>query len=401
MVTEKLHLNDSLLLEFEARVTLITSFEKRPSMILDKTAFYGESGGQLADRGWLTIAGKRLEVVDVQFDDVGNHHHLVAGDMVGVGAGEQVSGQVDHQRRRDMMSQHTGQHLLSAVFFEQLQAETVSARLGSQIGTLDLDIAHITPEQIQAVAQRANELVMEDRQVRPLYPDQDELKAMNLRKNPGARKQVRIMEIEGFDLMPCGGTHCTRTGQIGPIHITGVERVRENLRVNFHCGRRTIDHHLKAVAMLDELGTLLGCGAAGVAENLVKLQKDLRERNQQLGQARSAWSALLVDDLHQKHPPQTEFTPIVVVREQEDLNLLRSIAGALVKRPDVVAAVAGRDPKSGDWRLIVQVGADANFNAGNWFKTTGRDLGGRGGGRPDRAEGRFPGHLDPTDFVFS
>ncbi len=395
METEKLHLNDSFSLDFEARAVAAASWNGQPAALLDRSAFYAEAGGQLGDAGTLSIGGQVFRVTDTQYDDAKRHCHLLDRPLPEELVGAHAAGQVDFERRRDMMSQHTGQHLLSATFHKTLGAKTVSSRLGSTVSTLDLAIDPLTESQLTEVVDLANNLVLEDRAVRPLYPSDEALARMDLRRAPKVKERVRVLEIEGYDFTPCGGTHCARTGQIGPIHVIGRERYKGGARVTFLAGRRVLAHHRRQDATLAQLGEGLGCGAAGVPEAVVALQNELRERNQQLGETRLALMKTLCAELHRRHPPRADGpTPIVAVREQDDLASLRALAAALAKRADTVALVAGRDPKSGDWRVVLQRGEAADFNAGSWFRERGAALGGRGGGRPEKAEGRFPAAVD-------
>lgn len=395
MGTEKLYLDDSLLLDFEATVVATGDYEGRPSILLDRSAFYGEAGGQLGDRGRLTIGDRCFAVEDCRYDKENALHHLVDGPVTAIHAGASATGKVAFDHRRDMMSQHTGQHLLSAVFAKLPGAKTVSSRLGAQYATLDLKVSDLSESQLQRVSDRANDLVLEDRPVRPLYPSGSELAAMPLRRTVKVRENIRVLEIEGFDFTPCGGTHCSSTGRIGPIFILNHTRYKGMTRVTFLAGKRALEHHRHQNQRLNGLGEQLGCGAAGVEELVIRIQADLRECHQQLGQARAALMQGLTERLHRENPPAGgAFTPILVIREREDLASLRLLATTLARRPDVVALVIGKDPKSGDWRATLERGERADFHAGSWFKTRASRWGARGGGRPERAEGGFPAATD-------
>jgi alanyl-tRNA synthetase len=395
-MTEKLYLNDSLVLEFQACFLTLDKYRGRPSLLLDRTAFYPEAGGQLADEGHLIAADDRITIEDAQIDEQGRIHHLFTGVPPTWPSGTSLQGQVAFERRRDMMSQHSGQHLLSAVCKQTLDAATVSSRLGSSDCTLDLDREDLSETELATLAETVNDLILENRPMRIHYPDDQELTAMNLRRTPKVDRAIRVIEIEGYDLTPCGGTHCTATGQIGAFHILGKERTKGNVRLHFICGKRVLQYLRTQEQTLSDLGNQLGCGAPGVPEAITKITKQLTDCRQQLGQTRSIATHLLAQQYHQQNPATGTPTPILVIREQDDQDLRRALAAALAQRPDVVAAVASRDPKSGDWQLSIECGETADFHAGNWFRKTAPTHGGRGGGRPQRAEGRFPGTLDLT-----
>jgi len=391
------HLDDPLNLEFRARLVAVDRFAERPSLILDRSAFYGESGGQLGDRGILVIDGCDIPVEDCQFDADGRLHHLAEKVPDNIAAGAEVMATIAFDRRRDMMSQHTGQHLLSAALYRLTGAETVSSRLGSRNATIDTDRL-LSSEQLNEVEDHVNRIVLENRPVRPHYPDDAALAAMNLRRPPKVSEGIRVLEIEDYDFTPCGGTHCRATGEIGPIHITGTERYKGGTRLHFLCGQRVLEHLREREAVLEDLGQKLGCGAAGVTESIEALQKEQTLTARALGDVRAERNALLADALHRTHPV-SERTPIVLIREGDDLKSLRSLASALARRDDVIALVAGRDEKGRDWRVILERGAAVTFDAGAWFRTRGSELGGRGGGRPNKAEGRFPADLDPDKLA--
>jgi len=399
-MTEKLYLEDSLNLEFEATVVRQSDYQGTPSLLLDRSAFYGEAGGQCGDRGVLHCTDQCLQVVDCQYDKSGALHHLLAQQPGDLAAGLSLHGEVDLSFRRDMMSQHSGQHLLSAALYAELGAETVSSRLGKTTSTVDIDTSP-DPKAIDGVVDRVNDLILEDRPIRVLFPDADQLAGLGLRRMPKVTENIRILEVDGFDRTPCGGTHCISTGCIGPVYVTGLERYKGGTRIHFVAGKRCLAFLADRDRQIHELGEQLACGAAGVSESLAAMQRELKQRNEELGRARTMLNELLCDQLHQDHPPTGTQTPIVIVRPEDDLKSLRSLASALVRREDVVALVVGRDPKSGDWRVVLERSANGAFDANGWFRTVGAELGGRGGGRPNRAEGRFPADLDPSRLTIA
>lgn len=400
-MTEKLYWNDPFALSFEATLLAIASHGGAPSLVLDRTLFYPEGGGQLADRGALELGGRVLAVKEVQIDDDGTVHHLVEGPLEDLVVGGTVSGRVDRDRRRDFMSQHTGQHVLSRALIEAAQAETVSSRLGEVGATIDTPLASLDDSVLARAEDLVNDLVLEDVVVRTHYPTPEELAAMPLRRAPKVATGIRIIEVEGFDFTPCGGTHVTRTGQIGPVRITGVERYKGGTRVSFLAGRRALSDARGKDAILRDLAKAFTCGAAEVPAAIGKLRADLKARTDGFATARGELVQLLAESILAAHPVDPLGTRIFVSREGDDLPTLRALAGALARRPDVIAFVASRDP-SGDVLLVVERGsapASSTFDCGAWFKKAAASVGGRGGGRPDRAEGRLPKTADLATLV--
>jgi alanyl-tRNA synthetase len=227
--------------------------------------------------------------------------------------------------------------------------------------------------------------------VRQLFPTAEELPKLPLRRPPKVDRGIRVIDIEGFDMSPCGGTHCTRTGQIGAVRVVGLEKYKGGWRITFHAGRRALDDARRKEAVLAELARDFTCGLLDVGQSVGKLRADLKARTDALAATRGELVDLLADRILTAHPPGAGVQRIVVLREHDDLGMLRTLAGRLASREDVVAFCAAPDDKSaGDWSIVVQRGARTDFDCGAWLKAAAAASGGRGGGRPERAEGRLP-----------
>jgi alanyl-tRNA synthetase len=399
-VTEKLYWNDPFALDFDATLLSLTSHRGATSLVLDRTRFYPEGGGQLGDRGTLCVAGREIAVRDVQIDDDGTVHHLVEGsfDELVLDRPLEVTGRVERDRRRDFMAQHSAQHMLSRALIEVARAETVSCRLGEVNATIDTSLASLNDAALAKAEDMVNDLILDDVPVRTHFPTPEELAAMPLRRAPKVSTGIRIVEVEGFDFTPCGGTHVTRTGQIGPLRIAGTERYKGGTRVTFLAGRRALADARGKDALVADLAKTFTCGAAEIPAAIRKLRADLEAKTAAFAAARGELVQLLADKILTEHPAEPAGTRIFVAREEADLPTLRTLAGALARRPDVIAFVASRDP-SGDLLLVVERGSAAAFDCGAWFKATTSRVGGRGGGRPDRAEGRLPAGIDLATVV--
>lgn len=395
MQTEKLYWADPFAATFEATVARVASYGGAPSIVLDRSLFYPEGGGQLGDRGRLLVGERAYVVRDAQIDDEGVIHHVLESMPAAPLEGAAIRGEIDRARRRDHMSQHTAQHVLSRALIESARADTVSARLGAESCTIDVDAAGLAEAAVARAEDLVNDLVMSDVAVRSLFPTPEELAALPLRKAPKVVTGVRVIEIEGFDHTPCGGTHVTRTGQIGPVKVTGLERHKGGTRVSFAAGRRALDDARSKEAILRELSRAFTCGPHDVPGAVAKLRADLKSRTDAFAVARGELVQLLAERVLAAHAPVAGGTRILLVREGDDLPTLRALASALARRSDVIAFVASRDRDSGDWMIVVERGASVDaFDAGAWLKSTAAAHGGRGGGRPDRAEGRLGGAVD-------
>jgi len=385
MATEKLYWATPFAVTFEATARR-GELAGKPSLVLERTLFYPESGGQLADVGTLVVGGGELRVIDVQVDDDGFIHHFVEGELA---AGPAV-GTIDPARRRDHMAQHTAQHALSRALVDVARAETVSSRLGASSCTIDVEGA-LDERSLARAEDLVNAIVTSDVGVRQMFPTAEELPKLALRRAPKVAQGVRVIDIDGFDMSPCGGTHCTRTGQIGAVRVVGLERYKGGWRVTFHAARRALDDARKKEAVLGELARDFTCGVLDVGQAVSKLRSDLKARTDAMATMRGELVELLAERILAAHPPTGAVQKIVVLRDHDDLAMLRALAGRLTAREDVVAFCASADDKNGaDLSIVVQRGSKADFDCGAWLKAAAAANGGRGGGRPERAEGRLP-----------
>ena len=238
MSTHRLYYDDAYLQNFDARVLSCSptgpvqgASGPQPAweVLLDQTAFYPSSGGQPNDLGLLGEAA----VLDVR-EEADGIVHVVDRELEKGG----VKGCVNWPRRFDHMQQHTGQHLLSAMFQERFGLPTVSFHLGGEICTIDLHGGEPSRDQLIGAQRAANKVIFEDRPIGVRYGTREQLAGLGVRKEVEREGLLRAIEIEGADLQPCGGTHVKSTGQIGMILVRGCNKVRQDWRVEFVCGRR-------------------------------------------------------------------------------------------------------------------------------------------------------------------
>ncbi len=385
MPTRRLYHHDATQRQFDAHVVALAEHDGKPAIVLDETAFYPEAGGQLGDRG--TLGG--IEVVDTQETDSGDIVHVLA--TAGPVPGARIAGALDWDRRRQHMAQHTGQHLLSGALLDRASAATVSARLGESALTIDVARDRIPEAELAAAEDLANDLVDDDLAVRAWFPDPGELAALKLRRDPKVSADIRVVAIGEFDYSPCGGTHCTRTSQLGAIRIIGAERYKGMTRVTFTAARRGRaslfghDHVLRA------LGTQFSCAPADVPAAIDKLKRDSDGLRTDLtalrGQLANAIIATLIGTGTGTGPG-----PVIAVIPG-DAELLRSIGAKLVG--------AGRDallcaPDETGATVVLFRAAGSTLDCGRLWKQLAAQLGGRGGGKADRAEGRLAAQV--TDW---
>ncbi len=375
--TELLYHHDSLMLAFRGTVVAHGRYAGAPSVILDRTAFYPEAGGQMADRGQLG----GVAIADVQIDDAGIVHHLVAGALPEIGA--TVEGTIDRERRRAHMALHTGQHMLSRGLLDEAGGETVSSRLGESSCTIDIDVPTVDERALARAEDLVNSVIDDDVVVRAYFPTADELPTLPLRRPPKVEDHIRVVAIGDFDVSPCGGTHTSRSAQVGLVKITNVERYKGKIRVTFVSGRRAraeLGAHSDA---LRGLGRELTCGPGDVPTALAKLRRELQDAREALGQARVRLLQRTADELLATgHARVTAILPDV---DAEGLRILAKRITAVPGRAVVLAAV-GADAI----HVLAARAPGADLDCGAIIKQLAAAHGGRGGGSPDRAEGKLP-----------
>lgn len=375
-MTRRLYHDDAYTRRFDAQVVALTTHDARPAVVLDHTAFYPEAGGQLGDRGTLGAA----TVVDTQEQDDGTIVHLIEGPAPALHA--TVTGELDWARRRQHMAQHTAQHLLSGALLDRAQAPTVSARLGESALTIDVARDRIPEAELAAAEQLANDLVDDDVAIRAWFPDPGELAALKLRRDPKVTADIRVVAIGDFDYSPCGGTHCARSSQLAEVRITGAERYKGMTRVTFTTGRRGRAELFAHDAVLRGLARQFSCGPAEVPLAIDKAKRDAEAHVGELTQLRSRLATMVLDQLTAALPAGAP----VVAALPADPELLRSVAAKLTG--------AGRDAllcatdETGTTAVLMRA-AGSRLDCGALFKQLTARHGGRGGGRPERAEGRL------------
>jgi alanyl-tRNA synthetase len=292
MATHRLYYDDSFLRNFTARVLscspaepMPTEFGPRPTweVLLDRTAFYPSSGGQPNDLGKLGDA----QVLDVR-DEGEDIAHIVDQEL----SGGPVDGCLEWGRRFDHMQQHTGQHLLSAMFHERFGLPTVSFHLGSELCTIDLHGPEPSPDVLQGVQRFANAVIFEDRPVNVRYGTADQLAQRGVRKEVEREGILRAIEIEAADLQPCGGTHVKSTGQIGMMLIRRCTKIRQDWRVEFACGARADRLATNDFRLLRTVGERLSCSPE---EALPAVEKIITERDASYKSLRTTLQQLAVD----------------------------------------------------------------------------------------------------------
>jgi alanyl-tRNA synthetase len=370
-VTERLYYTDAYLAAFDAAVTGRADDGRR--IYLDRTAFYPTSGGQPFDTG--RLGG--VAVVDV-VDEGDRIAHLLAGPL----AGDRVEGALDWPRRFDHMQQHTGQHLLSAVIEERFGCATVGVHFGRDGSSVDLAAPAFTHEQVVEAEARANEAVTENRAVRVTFEDAES--AAGLRKPSGRQGTLRIVTIEGLDRSACGGTHVRATGEIGPIAIRKVERVKQLVRLEFLCGSRAVRRARADADLLARLAAHHSAAAEELPALLEAERAELRAAAATRRELEDAVAGYRARELYAAAAPDARGRRVAVVREAHvPVERLRAVGQAFTGLPDAVFIGIASEPPA----VLLAAADGAAMDAGALLRATLERHGGRGGGNARLAQG--------------
>ncbi|MBI4511278.1 MAG: alanyl-tRNA editing protein [Deltaproteobacteria bacterium] len=388
--TPRLYHEDSFLHAFDARVVAHSSWNGAPSVILDRTAFYPESGGQMADKG--ALAG--IPVTDVQEDEAGAIHHVLSGPLPPAGA--HVRGEIERRRRLLHMALHTGQHMLSRALLDVARGETVSSRLGETACTIDLGVEKIDERALARAEELCNSIIEDDLEIRAFFPTELELKSLALRREPKVSENVRVVAIGDFDVSPCGGTHCGRTAQVGLLRVTSLERYKGKIRVTFAAGRRAFEELTAHSDVLQALGREFTCGPTDVPSAVDKLRRELTLAREALGHARAELAESSAEELWAK-AQATDSTRVVAVFEDVDVPFLRAVAKRITARERSVVLLAATTSEG--VKVLCGRGPGSAFDCGAFVMQAALRTGGRGGGKPEGAEGRLPVGVDFAKLV--
>ena len=376
---------DSYALEFAAELVATQTLDGRPTVLLDPGYFYPTSGGQPHDTGELRRGDETARVIDVvERESDGAILHVLDRPL----PPGPVAAIIDRDRRLDHMRHHTGQHILSQAFIRVAEAETVGFHMSQQSITIDLDRSDLSAAEIDRAEGLANEVIWADGPVSVRFVTLDEAAALPLRKTPPGRDgRLRLVDIEGFDLTACGGTHVTRTGEVGLLKITRTERRGAMTRVEFLCAGRALADYRAKQDVVRQLGELLTTGAAELPAIVAKLQEENKALRVDLRRQGDALLALEAEQLLAAAEPLGTARLVTRVFAGRSPDELRRLATVLAEAGGVVALLGLAGERS---QLVFARSADAPGDMGALLKPALATLGGRGGGSPTLAQGGGP-----------
>lgn len=365
--TEKLYFENAYLKEFSARVIGREIREGQQLVILDRTAFYPESGGQPHDLGSLN----GVKVIRVEEED-GVIFHFLDGEL----AKDEVQGQIDWPRRFDHMQQHTGQHILSEAFYQLVKGETLSFHLGQEESSVEIGLESIKDETLFQVEQLANEMVFSDLEIKTYFLPEEKIPEIPLRKPPKKTGLIRIVEVNGFDYSACGGTHCKRSGQVGLIKIIRQEKIRGHIRFSFICGFRALTGFEHRRQWLQAAARLLTGEEkevpAGVSRTLAEL-RNLKKKQKKMEESLAIFEAKEMLAGNQSKIISGLFQD----KSQDEIKFL---ALQLVHRAEVVAVLAGLTADS--FQLVIAAADSLKTDVRQVVPVLQAEIKLKGGGSP-------------------
>lgn len=378
---ERLFYDNPDLFEFEANTVEIKERDKRFYLVLDKTAFYPEGGGQPSDRGFID----GIAVLDVLEEGETIYHVLPSKPK-----NKLVKCHVDRERRFDLMQQHTGQHLLSAVFYSLYEGETSSFHLGEDYVSIDISLTEITRDMLYQVESVTNEYIYKNLKIKSYIIDGDEIPRLPLRKLPSVSENIRIVEIDNFDYSPCCGTHVSTTGQIGIIKIVKIEKYKGVTRVYFKCGKRAFKDYSQKHDIVSNISASLSTPETELAPRVEVLLTEVKSSNKSLKELKEKLLAYetreLLSTLKSKLLCQA-FND----KSFEDLPMIVRLGNEAGSYIYILTSLP-------DKKLLFAHSGEFNLSCGKIFKEHLGSFNGRGGGSDKQAQAGFNDVKDLLEF---
>lgn len=381
-MTNRLYYDDSYTTTFKAKIVERFQYRDNLGIILDQTYFYPTSGGQPHDIG--TINDLPVTNVMVRPED-----NVVAHIIKGEIWSDDVTGQIDWAQRFDHMQQHTGQHILSQAFLRAAEAETVSFHLSGEYATIDISNSGLNPAHIEKAELIANQIIWENRTITARMVDKAAIGSLALRKIPEVDDdQLRIIEIENFDLTACGGTHVSNTGEVGLIKIVRLERNKDDLRIEFLCGRRALRDYRQKNRIVNQLANALTTGYADIEASVIRLRDEAKQSRKLLKQQLAHSLSIEAEHLLKNGTKKGDTIIVSELFSGRDTAELRMLANQISQQPKTIVLFGAVDPST---QLIFSRAEDAPGDMNQLIKTALQVLGSAtGGGTSKFAQGGGP-----------
>lgn len=374
-MTKKLYYDSAYLNEWSTTISGTVEREDGIYVTLAETAFYPHGGGQPCDTGYIG----ELPVLDVVLED-----NEVLHKVAQLPAHTEVNCRLDWNRRFDHMQQHSGQHLLSAVFRDLYQAMTLSFHLGSDYATIDIGLPELSAAQMAEAEQEVNRQIHLNRSIVSYFVTAEEMARLPLVKLPKVTEDIRIVEIEGVEHNACGGTHVASTGAIGMIKLLRSEKQKGNTRITFKCGSRALDEFNDNVRILGQLSAKFNTGKDEIIDRIEKWEHEQKLVQTELAALKEQNDIYLARELLSAMEPGCRvITHISDTRPLKDLQSLAAKLTALTDLPVLLLSAA-------DNKAVLAHSGAADLSCGAFFKAHLGEYQGKGGGSDKLAQAGFP-----------
>ncbi len=384
-MTERLYLQDSHLCRNTARVTTCVKTDKGYEIELDRSVFFPNKGGQPCDLGTIGTA----KVLDV--NEAGDRLvHLCSEPLE---PGTEVEAVIDWARRKDIMEQHTGEHLLSWCAWNLYGAVNVGFHCALDYATLDLDIS-LTAEQLKQIEQLANRVARENRAVTAvIYKTEEELEGLPLRKHTeGLTAPIRVVTIEGADSCTCCAPHVKHTGEIGLLKITQAAAYKGGMRLTFLCGGRAYTYAAMLQEAMDGMARSFSTGVDKVSAAVEKMNGELDAAKRQNKSLSARLEGYYSRELKEKARDIKGKKLLVEIVEDTDPKRLRPLCQSTLEAKALTLLLC----PNGEQVSYILMCKGINLDMGEVIQAVNAALGGKGGGRGDMAQGsaRKPAGLE-------
>ncbi|MGM0378882.1 MAG: alanyl-tRNA editing protein [Bacillota bacterium] len=375
-MTKKLYLDDAYNFEFKAKIKDCYKIKSDFAVILDKTYFYPEGGGQPCDLGFID----NKKVIDV-YKYKGNIIHIVKGE---IDINKEVSCKINKEKRFSYMQQHLGQHILSKIIENKFDADTTSFTIGKDYVTINID-KKLNYNQILEIEKKANDIIFKNLDVNILYPTKEELSKMDYRTKLKVKKDIRVIEIEGFDTAPCGGLHPKNTSEVGLLKIIKTKNEKNGIRIDFVCGYYALKDFRWKNKDLNDISDYLTTKNTKVKEKVKKLNDEVVELNKEFSKLKNKYLEKVVKELKNENFIKDDLKMVFKQIEDKSIKELRDMVSIGTKEKDYIIA------------LISKKGEKINFVCGksdnvkkdirNYFNLTLEIINGNGGGNDNLLQG--------------
>ena len=372
-MTEKLFYQDSRIRKFTARVESCRETEKNQyEVVLDRTAFFPEEGGQYADSGRLFQGEQEIPVLDVQE----KNGILIHYTEKALQEGTEITGEIDYEERFSKMQQHTGEHIVSGIVHRRFGYNNVGFHLGNEEVTMDFD-GMLTMEQIREIEREANEAVAANVEIQVLYPTKEELKDIAYRSKMEIEGQVRIVRIPGWDTCACCAPHVTATGEIGIIKLTGAIKYKGGMRVSMLCGFRALEDYNRKEESVIAISRKLSAKPETIVEAVERLEKEIQAGKEKIIRLQEQYIKGTLAGV------KPEDTCVLLFEEELDPAAMRSFVNDAMEITTGICGVFIGNEEEG-YRYVLG-SKEQNINA--IAKEMNQAFNGRGGGKPPMVQG--------------